>query len=126
MSNLYILRVYATSNSSVVSFIDCTCANLVLTRGVAQDFMKGMLAQRQVVATNTDISAAVQGYHAFLQRMRLHPSGLQPPSRLIDLVWHTHQQHPARYANVILAHLLPCTLRSFHVRHFELLSTQKN
>ena len=58
--------------------------------------MQRMLAQRQAVATSASISAAVEGYHAFLRQMRLQPSGLEP-SALVDLVWHTHQQHPVRY-----------------------------
>ena len=58
--------------------------------------MQRMLAQRQAVATSASISAAVEGYHAFLRQMRLRPIGLEP-SALVDLVWHTHQQHPVRY-----------------------------
>ena len=40
--------------------------------------MQRMLAQRQAVATSASISAAVEGYHAFLRQMRLQPSGLEP------------------------------------------------
>ena len=41
---------------------------------------------------------AVGTYAAFLARQRDGDGDGGEPSSLVDLLWHTHMQHPARYA----------------------------
>ena len=67
-----------------------------------QPFMRQMLAQREVLGTKRCLAAAVENYRGFLEQMRLAPAGLEP-TPLVDLLWHTHQQHPVRYAEDCVA-----------------------
>jgi hypothetical protein len=83
--------------------------NLVAAVRRQEAFMKGMLAQRLVLESVPVVTAAIAEYRRFISRLRLRCSdgeeaedpgagrGLAPPTLLVDLVWHTHQQHPGRY-----------------------------
>ena len=76
--------------------------DLVAAMRRQQGFMRTMLSQRELLETERCIEAAVENYRGFLEQMRLRSEPLEP-TPLVDLVWHTHQQHPARYAQECIA-----------------------
>jgi hypothetical protein len=65
-----------------------------------QAFMRRVVAAGALYEAPGMVTAAVKEYTSFLTRLRRTPDNkyLQP-SLLEDLVWHTHQQCPARYAS---------------------------
>ena len=63
-----------------------------------QDFMEKMLARRGAMESPEAIAAAVESYGKFLGLMKRHPGVTFVPTLAIDLIWHTHQYHPVRYA----------------------------
>ena len=63
-----------------------------------QDFMEKMLARRGVMESPAYMAAAVESYLKFLGLMKKHEGVTLVPTLAIDLVWHTHQYYPVRYA----------------------------
>ena len=61
-----------------------------------QPFMRKMLAWRPELGTRLAVTDGLQSYAQFLTLMRHSPALV--PTAIIDLVWHTHQQFPVRYA----------------------------
>eukprot|EP00035_Acanthoeca_spectabilis_P031066 m.12365 g.12365 ORF g.12365 m.12365 type:complete len:811 (-) comp4539_c0_seq2:111-2543(-) len=63
-----------------------------------QVFMHTILTQCQDLQTVAAITKAVQQYREFLSWVPMLNDGSElAPTPAIDLIWHTHQQHPARY-----------------------------
>eukprot|EP01045_Picozoa_sp_COSAG04_P018817 COSAG04_NODE_1770_length_5624_cov_3.175204_8_plen_61_part_01 len=60
--------------------------------------MEKMLARRGAMESPEYIAAAVESYRKFLGLMKRHPGVTFVPTLAIDLIWHTHQYHPLRYA----------------------------
>ncbi len=63
-----------------------------------QDFMEKMLARRGVMESPEYMTAAVESYAKFLGLMKKHKGVTLVPTLAIDLIWHTHQYYPVRYA----------------------------
>ena len=63
-----------------------------------QEFMEKMLARRGVMESPEYMSAAVESYVKFLGLMKKHEGVTLVPTLAIDLIWHTHQYYPVRYA----------------------------
>ena len=76
--------------------------DLVAAMRRQQPFMRQMLAQREALETEQCLTEAVNNYRGFLEQVRLSPMGVEP-TPLVDLIWHTHQQHPVRYAKDCVA-----------------------
>jgi hypothetical protein len=68
-------------------------------------FMRQIVQRRLELGTHAIVEAGVESYRQFLSLMRhsdLSGPGLVPPNAIVDLIWHTHQQWPARYARECL------------------------
>jgi len=63
-------------------------------------FMQQILAQQQVLTSKTALASAINHYRNFLALVGRVPNLV--PTPLIDLIWHTHQQFPSRYARECL------------------------
>jgi hypothetical protein len=61
-----------------------------------QRFMRSVLADRETNERVEVISDAIAAYADFLEIVKHSVTPLEP-SPIVDLVWHTHQQFPARY-----------------------------
>ena len=67
-------------------------------------FMRNMLHEKAAgLCTEASIKSAVDEYHRFLASLRGCDDGVEPPSALVDLVWHTHMQDAERYRSDCLA-----------------------
>jgi hypothetical protein len=59
-------------------------------------FMRQVLEIRSIIESAGVVAAAVREYRQFVELAR--STDTLAPTVLVDLVWHTHQQHPERYA----------------------------
>ena len=71
--------------------------DLVAAMRRQQKFMRAMVAERGRYEREEVLSDAIAEYHVFLKRVK-HSEVPLEPTPIVDLVWHTHQQFPARYA----------------------------
>ena len=71
--------------------------DLVAAMRRQQKFMRAMLAERSRYERTEVVSDAIAEYRDFLERVK-HSAVPLEPTPIVDLVWHTHQQFPARYA----------------------------
>ena len=70
--------------------------DLVAAMRRQQRFMRSVLADREASERVEVISDAIAAYGDFLEIVKHSVTPLEP-SLIVDLVWHTHQQFPARY-----------------------------
>ena len=68
-----------------------------------QEFMEKMVAIRSRVGSATMVAASVERYARVLDLIKQLRGTMLCPTVAIDLVWHTHQQMPTRYANEVTA-----------------------
>jgi hypothetical protein len=78
-------------------------AHLVGAMRRQQSFMENMLARRDAMGSVAYLRASVDRYVRFLGLMRQHPGTMLVPTLAVDLIWHTHQMIPHRYAKVTKA-----------------------
>ena len=71
--------------------------DLVAAMRRQQKFMRAMVAERGRYEREEVLSDAIAEYYVFLERVK-HSEVPLEPTPIVDLVWHTHQQFPARYA----------------------------
>jgi hypothetical protein len=87
------------------SLVFAHSVDLVAAMRRQAQFMKKILERRFELAKPAIVAAGVGSYREFLtvirQSVRTGP-GLVPPNAMVDLVWHTHQQWPLRYASECL------------------------
>ena len=65
-------------------------------------FMRRVLSAHPALGTADGVADAVRQYRQFLELARRGDRALAPTTA-IDLAWHTHQQHPERYARECVA-----------------------
>ena len=88
--------------SSFSSVVFAQNVDLVAAMRRQAAFMQKILERRSELAKPAIVAAGVGSYREFLTVMRQSVStgpGLVPPNAMVDLVWHTHQQWPLRYAS---------------------------
>jgi hypothetical protein len=61
-------------------------------------FMQTMLHNRMAFATEGAMLISLRAYQSFLRTVQ-DSQGITEPTPEVDLVWHTHQMFPVRYAS---------------------------
>lgn len=92
-----------TIASSIIPGAPQPLAHLVGAMRRQQSFMEKILARRGEFDTEVGLQHAMEQYGRFLGLMKWHPGTMLVPTLAIDLLWHTHQMFPTRYAKETIA-----------------------
>eukprot|EP01043_Picozoa_sp_COSAG02_P038244 COSAG02_NODE_2935_length_7705_cov_5.442677_2_plen_336_part_00 len=95
--------IYTTPSGTVLNAPSSQQLDLVGGMRRQQKFMEKMVATRSRLGSAKTVAASIARYARFLNLMKKHRGTILSPTVAIDLVWHTHQMMPARYANEIVA-----------------------